>query len=286
MKCFYHNDIDGRCAGALVAQYEQNHNREDFYEIDYVTPLPLDVIQPGERVYFVDYSFTGNTVWQLSKILEKTQDIIWIDHHTSSMELEKALPWTCKISGNREEGISGAALTYMWLNQCEFSDLPFFIKLISDYDCWQFEYDPDTTYFKLGLETNAYDALDPVWPLLLEYGAGFAFCDELLDKGEIIKSYVDENNDYYRDHYAYESEIDGLKCLVINKKSNSWAFGDRYDDYPLCMVWVFDGSKYVYSIFSGKEDVNCATIASKFGGGGHKGAAGFSSDKLLFVKEI
>ena len=35
MKCFYHNDLDGHCAGSLVARYENNYNTEDFYEVDY-----------------------------------------------------------------------------------------------------------------------------------------------------------------------------------------------------------------------------------------------------------
>jgi len=48
------------------------------------------------------------------------------------------------------------------------------------------------------------------------------------------------------------------------------------------MVWVFDGKKYSYSIFSSNPNIDCSKIAESYGGGGHKGAAGFSSDELLF----
>lgn len=78
---FYHNDLDGRCAGSIVALYERNFNKENFFEVDYVMELPLDKIQKGERVYFVDYSFKKDTVWQLMEVLKKTSDVIWIDHH-------------------------------------------------------------------------------------------------------------------------------------------------------------------------------------------------------------
>ena len=37
---------------------------------------------------------------------------------------------------------------------------------------------------------------------------------------------------------------------------------------------------YKCSIYSVKEDFDCSKFAEKFGGGGHKGAAGFSLDKL------
>ena len=293
MKCFYHNDMDGRCAGAIVKRYSEPSlippNKEEFIEVDYVMNLPLENIKQNETVYFVDYSFKENTLWQLEKVLEKTKNIIWIDHHTSSIELEKKVNWLKDIKGIRQDGISGAALTYMYLHKCDFENIPLFIRLVSDYDCWQYKYEPDTTYFKIGLETNSFDVFDIVWEKLFDdvfckNPYDYTFTYELIDKGELIKSYIDNDNNYYRSHFAYESEIDGLKCLVINKKSNSWIFGEKYKEYPLVMVWVFDGAKYTYSIYSSNESIDCSKIADKFGGGGHKGAAGFSSDKLLFKK--
>ncbi len=282
MKCFYHNDLDGRCAGSIVAKYENNYNKENFYEVDYVMNLPLDVIHENERVYFVDYSFKKDTIWQLEKVLEKTNDVIWIDHHTSSLNLENELTWTKNIKGIRRDKISGAGLTYMFFNNCEFDNCPIYVQLVSDYDCWIYKFEPDTTHFKIGIETQKYDALDDIWVFL----AHDKNClEDMISKGTLIKGYIDNDNTYYREHFAYESEIEGHKCLVVNKKSNSWIFGERYNDYPLVMVWVFNGEKYTYSIFSSNKDIDCSKIAEKFGGGGHKGAAGFSSTELLFKKK-
>lgn len=290
MKCFYHNDLDGRCSGSIVAQYENNYNKEDFFEVDYIIQLPLDKIQENEKVYFVDYSFKKDTIWQLEEILKKTKDVVWIDHHTSSINLEKELPWTKDIVGVRQEKISGAGLTYMYLYNCQFENLPYYIQLVSDYDCWLYKYEPDTTYFKIGIEMQNYDALDDVWKALYE-----SFQDDvclsisvgsIIQDGKLVKRYIDKNNDMYRNNYSYETEIEGLKCLVVNKKSNSWVFGEKYNEYPLVMVWVFNGTKYSYSIFSSNPNVDCSKIAEKYGGGGHKGAAGFSSDELLFKRVI
>lgn len=288
MKCFYHNDLDGRCAGSIVAQYENNYNKENFFEVDYIMQLPLDKIQENEKVYFVDYSFKKDTIWQLEEILNKTKNVIWIDHHTSSFNLEKELPWTKDIKGIRTEKISGAGLTYMYLYNCKYKNLPYYIQLVSDYDCWLYKYEPDTTYFKIGIEMQNYDALDNVWRALYE-----SFVDNvclsisegsIIEDGKLVKQYIDQDNTYYRNHFAYETEIKGLKCLVVNKKSNSWIFGEKYNDYPIVMVWVFNGTKYSYSIFSSNPNVDCSKIAEKYGGGGHKGAAGFASDELLFKR--
>ena len=283
MKCFYHNDLDGRCAGSIVAKYYNNYNKDDFFEIDYVTPIPIDVIKNNEEVFFVDYSFKKNTVWQLKEIAKRSH-VTWTDHHTDSMELEKTegYEWLQYIDGLRVNGISGAALTYMYLYNCEFINIPQYIKHVSDYDCWKFMYEPDTTYFKLGIETVPDDALDQIWKVLSNND------DELIriiDKGKIIKNYVDETNKYYLDHFGYESEIDGHKCYVVNQKTNSWIFGKKYNEYPLVCVWVFDGNKYSYSLYSSNKDTKCNKIAEKFGGGGHTGAAGFATDNLILLKK-
>ena len=291
MKCFYHNDMDGRCAGAIVAQYENNYNKDDYFEVDYImdlTPM-LKKINNGETVYFVDYSFKENTKWILHKLIKMDCNVIWIDHHTSSLELEQKHNWD--IDGIRKDGISGAGLTYMYFNKCNFDDIPYYIKLVSDYDCWIYKYDPDTTYFKIGIETFEYDALDDVWKRLYYDMINCkndiynnSWINQIINKGKIIKSYIDRDNEQYRNQYAYETEIEGNKCLVVNRKTNSWIFGDKYNEYPLVMVWAFNGEKYSYSIFSSNKDIDCSKIAEKFGGGGHKGAAGFSSNEMLFKK--
>jgi oligoribonuclease NrnB/cAMP/cGMP phosphodiesterase (DHH superfamily) len=282
MKCFYHNDLDGRCAGSIVARHENNYNKDDFFEVDYVMELPLDKIQENEKVYFVDYSFKKDTVWQLEEVLKKTKGVIWIDHHTSSLNLENELPWTKEIAGIRQDKISGAKLTYMFCNDVDKNNIPYAIELVSDYDCWLYKLEPHTTFFKIGIETKDFDALDDIWKDLYDVLHPKTF--DIIDIGMIIKRFIDKDNDYYRNHFAYETEIEGLKCLVVNKKTNSWVFGNKYNNYPIVMVWVFNGEKYTYSIFSSNPDVDCSKIAEKYGGGGHKGAAGFSTDELLFKK--
>lgn len=288
MKCFYHNDLDGRCAGAVVAHFTKNHYAPDYFEVDYVMDLPINKIADGEQVFFVDYSFKENTAHILQELIERGCDVVWIDHHTSSINLEAAYPEFKVIKGTRSDKRSGALLTYEWFVESEDSS-PFFVQLVSDYDCWKFKQEPHTTHFKLGIETVKYDALDEIWDALFCDDANYLpgrddTLNKLVGKGRIIKNYIDETNTYYREHFAYESKIAGHKCLVVNKKTNSWVFGEKYNEYPLVMVWVFDGTKYTYSIFSGDPSVDCSKIAESYGGGGHKGAAGFSSDEMLFKK--
>lgn len=286
MKVFHHNDLDGRCAGAVVAWFTRERNQEDYFEVDYIKPLPLEVIQPKETVYLVDYSFKADTAWQLDEILKKTSDVVWIDHHTSSLNLLQmsGSERYRDVQGLREDGISGAALTWMWFTKCSLEETPFSVQLVSDYDCWKNNLGPDTTNFKLGIDAMKHDALDSIWKSLFAHPqAADIYTMVIISNGQTIKTYVDQDNAAYCKEWGYESEIAGYPCFVINRKSNSWIFGEKYKQYPVVVVWAFNGTKYSYSLYSSDKNVDCSKIAEQYGGGGHKGAAGFSSDKLLLI---
>ena len=69
MKCFYHNDMDGKCAGSIVARVTGNYNAKDYIMYNYDGEIPTELIEDGETVYFVDLSFSVNTVDKLKEIV-------------------------------------------------------------------------------------------------------------------------------------------------------------------------------------------------------------------------
>lgn len=294
MICFYHNDMDGRCAGSLIARFTGNYNSSDFQEIDYRKPFPLNEIDVGEDVYIVDYSFTTDTVNVLKELIKLNCNITWIDHHQSSIDLTNnpAYQWINNIPGIRNDSLSGAALTYQYFKKVPIYDLPTYIKYVDDYDRWIFRLGDDTTYFKPGLETNAYDALDTIWIELYnesiydnqEKSDKMGCIKSIIETGKIIKTYIEKENALYLKNYGYKSKILKYDCYVVNKSTNSWIFGDKIKKYPIVIVWVYDGKRYNYSIYSSYKSINCSKLAEHYGGGGHKGAAGFSSNKMLFSK--
>jgi nanoRNase/pAp phosphatase (c-di-AMP/oligoRNAs hydrolase) len=54
--------------------------------------------------------------------------------------------------------------------------------------------------------------------------------------------------------------------------------------YPVCIAYVHDGEKFTVSLYSTTVDVS--KIAKKFGGGGHKNAAGMTLSNEQFMKLI
>ena len=105
----------------------------------------------------------------------------------------------------------------------------------------------------------------------------------IIEAGKIIKKYFENFLDPHSCGKAFETTLLGHSCLALNTdRKGSQIFGNKIHDYDLVCIFSYNGTKYSYSIYSAKDNVNCSKIAENFGGGGHKGASGFSSDKIVF----
>ena len=291
MKCFHHNDLDGYCSARIVAVYENDFNSDDFIEVDYKTLLPIDRVSKNEKVYIVDYSISENTYQSLVELLKITNDIIWIDHHVSSIKMLENHRELSVILDNPNSIVntlysySGAALTYMSLyKKADYNSIPTYIRFVSDYDTWKYEYGKDTEYFKCGMEMYPYKPFDEIWEKLEKDIDREDFLSGLIESGRSIRVYLEQNYKFKRSYLSYEVELDGYKCLVVNLDGNSWVFGDEIENqvYDVFILWHYDGEYYSYSLYSSnKRDVDVSKIAENHGGGGHKHASGFKLKELI-----
>lgn len=294
MKVFYHSDNDGKCAGYLVRRLNKlTDNFDDEYiKINYGMEFPFDSIGKDEIVYIVDYSILPE---EMDRLLEITKNVIWIDHHKSA--IARYENYDKKIDGLRYDGIAGCMLTYCYLqylvNGVEFStDLTktaqTFIKLIADYDVWTFKYGDTTRKFQKGFELYPHEPLNRIWDELEEESriTSTLMLNEILNKGNTIIEYRKNMMKDYCESKGFEAMLDNYKCFAINMASvSSDDFViDNADDYDILVGFSFDGEKWTYSLRSTKVD--CSECAMKFGGGGHKGAAGFSSPEFVMKKIV
>lgn len=309
MKCFHHNDMDGRCAAAVVAEYFNDHDPADFIECDY-SGIDIDVISEGETVVIVNLSFTEKTLDTLLRIIDKSEDVYWIDHHDSSIaavsadkNFDESVRGYLRYYLSKEA--SGAALAYMYFYDCYWEDVPLFIRLVSDYDNWdkesiysdsfmyglvQYEQSPVVSgnvwedlfnEYNFASTNPSLDVLDMEFIIentVVEYPLVYS----IIHDGEVVEKYLYVNDRSTVDSIGFESSLCGLRCFCVNARRNSQLFGDKIREYPLLVSFVYDGDKYRYSIYSEDPGVDCSKIAETFGGGGHKSAAGFTTSYPLF----
>ena len=304
MKCFYHLDNDGKCAGYWVRKIcEHNHfpfTEKDFIKMNYNIEFPFNIIQEDERVYIVDYSITPV---EMAKLLKITANVIWIDHHSSA--ISKYSGWNYSEFGNirgiRDIRYSGAALTWWWyayevgifsrksenssLDKEISSKCPYVTRLVDDHDCWKHNMS-ESMPFKEGLEMEEHnEPYDEVWDKLntldvKEYS-------RILKNGKIALKYRDSMAKYALEMTGKEYEFEGLKCFTMNIpfKGSPW-FMDKINEYDAVITYYFNSntSTWEYSIYTVKGHINVSTIAQKYNGGGHPKAAGFFTKECLFAK--
>lgn len=284
---FHHNDNDGKAAAAVIYHALDDFEKEmewEFISVNYNDSIPTaDKVEKDDDVYIVDYSFTNATVDNLIKITEKANSVIWFDHHKSSLEVYNKIKEMriCKECIVTTE-MCGAMITYKYfidrvgIKMLFLKGMEDVIRLVDDYDRW-IHADPDSLLFNIGSEMYDTDPTSTFW--------GAPVIRQVIDEGQTIKKYNDMKNTKLTKSKGFIIKINDHECIVLNTpEASSKAFGDCMDDYNFAIRFVFNGKNYEYSIYSTLEDIDCAKIAQFFNpkGGGHKGAAGFVSDKLIF----
>lgn len=292
MKVFYHVDNDGKCAAYWVKHFVNNNDgyETEYIKINYGMEFPLEKINVDEIVYIVDYSILPE---EMDKLFEITKNVTWIDHHISAIERYKG--YNKKIRGLRYDGIAGCMLTYCYLkhmtnhglgeikpfDKSMVEDAPMFTKLIADYDVWAFIYGDTTRAFQKGFELFKNEPLDEVWEALFDCDNNVEF---ITSRGYTIIEYRKNMMAEYCKAKGFEAELDGHKCFAVNMamiSSDDFVI-DNVDDYDILVGFSFDGESWNYSLRSTKID--CSKVAMKYGGGGHKGAAGFNNSNFVLRK--
>lgn len=264
---YHHNDLDGICAAAIVRkEYIQ---KIKFVPVQYGKDMwdPEDV-KEASAVYVVDFTFPDMEV-----LAEAAGNkLVWIDHHRTAMEQHAVLWDSLEVDGNRSLDLSGCELTWNYLRDA--TEMPHAVQYIGDRDMWEFEL-RNTKAFCAAAHAIIESPDDSVWFRLLEkYDAEVV--TEFIKIGETLLKAQER-----RVQTLYNSGIDcemfGYRCRVINATSDISEVGEyvyQHPKYELAVMWFVAAGKIIVSLRS--DSVDCAEIAQKYGGGGHKGAAGFT----------
>lgn len=274
MICFHHNDADGRCAAAIVYKAYRFCR---FVEMNYDKPVPFELIDLDEEIIIVDFSFKPD---DMEKLVNITGEIVWIDHHKTILDHPFNKP---AIAGIREINYSGCYYTWQYF----FPELPvpWAVELISDYDTWTLAL-PDSKAMRFGLGLYPHGPKEHIWESLLtgKWPEVNLAISQLIDDGRIVLKFINQFGGEYIKSYGFEiADFEGFRCIAQGVYTfGSTFFGPLIDEYDICISFEWTGQNWIVGLYSVKTDVS--TIAKKYGGGGHKGAAGFICDELPFTK--
>ncbi len=267
MLCYYHDDLDGRCSAAIVRSAEGDGR---FVAADYRRPIPRLPIETGETVVVVDYLPAPESMASLRR---RATRLIWIDHHASSLANDEY----AGLDGLRQDGRAACELT--WDFFCPQKTVPRAVSLTADRDIWTWRYGEETASFCEGIRLLPHHPEAPVWTKLLADDRRTLAA--ILREGRVCRRYQLAVATEFIEKYGFETTLDGDRCYAANLNLfGSEVFGQRYERYPICATFVHDGNRYNVTLYS--KNVDVLPIAVRYGGGGHRQAAGFSCERLPF----
>ncbi|HAS6086790.1 TPA: hypothetical protein RQJ37_001564 [Vibrio vulnificus] len=261
--CIYHaNCCDGMGAAWVVHQALNENDDVEFIAASYQGELP-EVIDA--HVIIVDFSFKQD---QMRELARKAASILVIDHHKTAQAELIPLIESGVIQGVFDMTQSGAMLT--WNHFFPGQEPPALIKHIQDRDLWKFEL-PGTREIQAALYSYPME-LD-VWDKLMELDV-----QQLYQEGVAIDRAHLKNVKGLVEYCVFESLIAGyaVPTLNCNYMFASDAGNIMAEGVPFSATYQETVGYRKYSLRSVPNGgIDVSEIAAKFGGGGHRHAAGF-----------
>ena len=201
-------------------------------------------------------------------------------------------------------------------------NLPEAVRLLGRYDVFD-EKNPEWARieaFQFGLRScdGIYDPSDRRWQVLLDAGSDTeqSYMYDLLEGGSAILRYRDQEAkslcaDGAQEFCAFRNGLGNLNwffgsdCAEVlgqddggkrpeftgvalnTLQRGSWLFKSVWDPAKhdaMCVYGQLKDGRWRVSLYSTKPEVDCGAICKAFGGGGHRGAAGFICDELPWEK--
>jgi uncharacterized protein len=269
--CIYHRaDNDGLCSGSIV---KHALPEAQLVGMNYNEEFPLwDKLSKDDVVIMTDFSLEPfEEMIRLNELCE----LHWIDHHDTA--IKKYEESGADIKGLRVDGTAACTLTWEYF----FNEpAPKAVEFIGLYDVWDHR-NPQVLPFQMGLRTFDTRMGSRIWDEVIRSDPHWIAV--VVSKGAIIMDYQKRYHKGYCSAYSFETEFEGLKALAVNKGfTNSMVFGDRIRDYDIVITFVRKNKAWKVSFYTDKEHVHCGQLAEKYGGGGHRQAAGANVEELPF----
>lgn len=234
----------------------------------YTDEPPTDDDVRGREVYVVDFSFKRAVCERLAS---SAKSLRILDHHkTAQAELEGL--FYAEFDMER----SGAGITWDYFAGSLREPRPWLVDYVEDRDLWRFA-------LAQSREVNAAIACTPMtiddWNKLNEGGAGVA---DLNGRGALAFEQMCARR---AAETAMIVHFEGYDVPFVNVQHTlaSVTAGLLAEKAPFAVAWFqkADGM-FQYSLRSrGEGGVDVSEVAKKYGGGGHRNAAGFESDVLF-----
>jgi oligoribonuclease NrnB/cAMP/cGMP phosphodiesterase (DHH superfamily) len=263
----YHaNCTDG--FGAAYAAWKLLGDRAEYHAAKYGESPPN---ASGKNVVIVDFSYDNATT---KRMIEEANTLIVLDHHRTALVELSDIP---NVRFDMDK--SGAVLSWEFFHPGK--QPPRFLEYIQDRDLWRWKL-PYSKEF-----ASAFDMVDFSYEEYEKFLTD-SEVDNAQERGAYILAYSKTVISKISKH-ASPRKIGGKDVLVVN--SPHWMSEIGAALSPKCdfaVIWYYDHEtrQVKVSLRAHHDDSDVSEVAKRFGGGGHRKAAGFNLPANVSIETI
>lgn len=254
--------------GAAFSAWKLLGDRALYFPAKYGEPPP-DV--KGKNVVVLDFSYDNATT---KRLISESKNFLVIDHHKSAMiELHDV---SCT---HFDMNHSGAMLAWKFFHPGK--DVPRMIKFIEDRDLWKWEI-PYSKEFSAAFDMVPFTFED--FDLFLD--------DSAVDNAQMRGSYILAYSKTVISKIAKRAitrKMGNKDILVVNSPHWMSEIGNVLStkcDFAVIWYYDHDTRQVKVSLRAHHDDADVSEVAKRFGGGGHRKAAGFALPPDVSIETI
>ena len=270
----YHGNCpDGFCSAWLFhsLHFHSLHESAEYVAVNYGESPPET---RDREVYILDFSYKRDV---MRSIIDKANRVVVLDHHKTAQADLAGLAEEYAPRGQNLPMIvfdmehSGARLTHDYLtSKWSVQPRPWLVDYVEDRDLWKFKLERSKEISAF-LRSHPYDfaTWDTFHDMMLE--------DAIIQYGDLGEAILRSEQRTIEAHVAqaYMWSIGGYNVPVVNATTlQSEIAGALAETHAFGACYIDKFGERVWSLRS-RGDFDVSEIAAKFGGGGHKNAAGF-----------
>lgn len=322
---YHKEDNDGLFSAAIIYNYlihmKVKPSNITLYGCDYNDIDIISEVAPGNKiktkveqlvddydvVLLTDISIKAEIMKRIYK--SKENNFIWIDHHAPIIKDSFKFEFS-DANGMRDTSRSAILNAYKFLHDqfdndyIEKQSRIELLRILSGFDSWSFEKEGYTKEYAMAVNqgvTNTFllqpkEIINYVNTLLYEKHDDDWYASEIEKFREIGEMYLKVESSKMKEVIAKSSRpylfdnMQKVACgIFMPGQTSSQIFetvADKYD-HGVCFKQLAN-NKWTISLYNTREDVDfhCGEyLKEKYGGGGHKGAAGcqISNEQMLKI---
>jgi oligoribonuclease NrnB/cAMP/cGMP phosphodiesterase (DHH superfamily) len=254
---FHANCMDG--TGAKFAAWKKFGEGAEYIPVQYGKPLPE--MEPGSRVFIVDFSYPKEVLEQLRSV---HQELVVLDHHKTAEEALKGFPG-CYFDMTK----SGAVMAWEYFHPG--TEIPRLLEHVQDRDLWKWELD-DTAEIHMGLQMLKGDVKK--WDVICKKSNAFSM---LVDSGKVLLKKQTMTVENAVKNHTKIIDFMGYKVGVTNQSDHASEVGSAIctlEGVDFGIVYCITRDNEVLLSLRSVGNFDTSVIAKHFGGGGHANASG------------